>query len=40
MFHVGFLGMDNVSCVDRSDLPSDCTSIDQVVDVFYEYICM
>lgn len=34
MFHAGFLGMDNVSCVDRSNLPSDCTTIDQVISVF------
>ena len=33
LFHVGFLGMDNVSCVDRSKLPSDCTAIDQVISV-------
>jgi len=25
--------MDNVSCVDRSKLPSDCTAIDQVISV-------
>jgi len=35
MFHAGFLGMDNVSCVDRSKLPSNCTTIDQVISVFY-----
>lgn len=29
MFNAGFLGMDNISCVDRSSPPSG-TSIDQV----------
>jgi len=35
MFHAGFLGMDNISCVDRSNLPSDCTTVDQVTDLSY-----
>jgi len=35
MFNAGFLGMDNVSCVDRSNLPPDCTTIDQVTHSVY-----
>ena len=40
LFNAGFLGMDNVSCVDRSDLPTDCTTIDQVTGSFYNSVCV
>jgi len=40
LFHAGFLGMDNVSCVDRSNLPSGCTTIDQVLCLCYNSVVL
>ena len=37
MLSAGFLGMDNISCIDRSNLPPDCTTVDEVGGSFTVY---
>ena len=38
IYHGGFLGMDNISCVNRSDLPHN-TTLDQVCMMSYTPTC-